>query len=79
MGAHFGAHLLAPCLPFFMCLPGEHLPAHLAAPHLAISVLGAHLAEPFISWAAAGNARVAAVRAAREATFNDVFMMVPWL
>jgi len=72
-----GAHLSAPHFTFFMLFLGAHFPAHFAAPHFAISALGAHFAEPFISWAAAGNARVAAVRAAREASFNDVFMMAP--
>lgn len=68
--------MLALHFAFFIRFFGAHFPAHFAAPHFAISVLGAHFAEPFISWAAAGNARVAAVNAARDATFNDVFMMV---
>ncbi|WP_321790321.1 hypothetical protein [Burkholderia pyrrocinia] len=75
--AHFGAHLLALHFALSMLFLDAHLPAHFA-PHFAISALGWHFAEPFVSWAAAGNARVAAVRAARDASFNDVFMLVPW-
>jgi hypothetical protein len=75
-GAHFGAHLLAPHFAFSMLFLGAHLPARFA-PHFAIAALGAHFAGAFVSCAAAGNAKVAAVRAARDASFNDVFMTVP--
>ena len=88
MAAHFGAHLaphfaphLAPhfaahflAAHFFMGL-AQHLPAHFAQ---HFDILGAHLAESFMSWAAAGRARVAAVRAARDANFKLVFMSIPW-
>lgn len=67
-----------------MHLPEEHLAAfiwalHLAAhlePHLAMA-LGAHLTWLDASWAAAGKAKVAAVKAARDASFRDVFIVFP--
>jgi hypothetical protein len=69
--------LLAPHFAFSMLFLEPHFPAHFA-PHFAISALGWHFGESFIPCAAAGNAKVAAVRVARDASFNDVFMMIPW-
>jgi len=75
LAPHLGAHFLAPHLAFFMSL-AQHLPAHFAQ---HFDILGAHLAASFMSWAAAGKAMVAAVRAARDASFKLVFMSDPWL
>ncbi|AJG24681.1 hypothetical protein RR42_s3100 [Cupriavidus basilensis] len=70
---------MAPHFAFSMLFLGAHLPAHFA-PHFAVSALGWHFAEPFISCvcAAAGNAKVAAVRVASDMSFSGVFMMPPW-
>jgi hypothetical protein len=76
-GAHFAAHFLAAHLLFFMSL-AQHLPEHFAQ-HLDMPALGAHLAPSFMSWAAAGKARVAAVRAARDAILKRVFISIPWV
>jgi hypothetical protein len=48
---------------------GAHLPLHLEA-----LALGLHLIGAWVSWAAAGRAKVAAVSAARDASLNWVFM-----
>lgn len=55
----------------------QHFVAHLPQ-HLDIPVFGLHLTLSFMPCAATGKARVAAVRAARVASFNDVFMRFPW-
>lgn len=71
-GAHFAAHLLAPQPASFICFLCEHLPAH-----FDISDFGSPFAVPFISSAAAGSAKVAAVKAASEASLKEVFMCSP--
>lgn len=67
--------MLAPHLAAFLtvCFFAWHFGAHLA-PHF-IMALGAHLAGAVVVfWAAAGKARVAAVKAASVASFSWVFM-----
>ena len=80
LGAHFGPHLAGAHFSLPADL-GAHLPAHLPslvaehfALHLAMVDLAWHLALPSCSSAAAaGKARVAAVSAAKEASFNEFF------
>ena len=72
MAPHLAAHFFAIDLTGFAQHFGAHLPQHLDIP-----ALGLHFTASFMSWAAAGKARVAAVRAARVANFIDVFMTFP--
>jgi|GEM_PF-6041890 len=80
LGAHFGPHLAGAHFSLPADL-GAHLPAHLpslVAEHFALHVamvdLAWHLTVPSCSSAAAaGKARVAAVSAAKEASFNEFF------
>lgn len=78
LGLHFGLHLAPHFAPHF----APHLAPHFAA-HLDADFLAAHLVmlgldvEDEVSaacCAAAGKARVAAVKAAKEANFKDVFI-----
>ena len=76
LAPHFGAHLLALHLVIGAHLLAPHFAEHLRVPHF-VAVAAWHFAVLFVFCAATGKARVAVVRAAREASLRVVFIFVP--